>query len=148
MPSLYVHYKFGEDVLTKLPKNLKAKINSHKTLYHIFNQGNDNLYYYIFKLSYYRNLGIKFHHNKIDVFFANAFLYLKENPQVDSGIIYAFTGLLNMIAYQADTPILIALIMKMQLFIVVILSVIRKTDKMNLKKFLSLLVGIMSFLNN
>ncbi len=70
-----------------------------------------------------------------------------------TGIIYAFTGLLNMIAYQADTPILIALIMKMQLFIVVILSVIRKTDKMNLKKFLSLLVGIiciliMSFLNN
>ena len=96
-------------------------------------------------------------------------LYLKEKKQIPNmskenkkefgiytilvGIMYAVTGLLNMIAYQTDTPILIALIMKLQLFFVVILSVIRKTDKMNWKKTISLLVGvmcilIMSFINS
>ena len=63
-----------------------------------------------------------------------------------AGTIFAFTGLLNMLAYHADTPILIALIMKLQLFFVVILSVIRKTDKMNIKKIISLLVGVVCIL--
>ncbi len=58
------------------------------------------------------------------------------------GIIYATTSLLNAFAYSSGTPVLISLIMKLQLFFVVILSVIRKTDKMNVKKTISLLVGV------
>lgn len=58
------------------------------------------------------------------------------------GIIYAITSVLNMLAYIDATPILVTLIMKLQLFFVVIISVIRKTDKMNLKKIISLIVGV------
>ena len=47
-----------------------------------------------------------------------------------------------MIALQSETPIIVTLIMKLQLFFVVIISVIRKTDKMNWKKILSLITGV------
>ncbi|MCI8394383.1 MAG: EamA family transporter [Bacilli bacterium] len=67
------------------------------------------------------------------------------------GSIYAFTSILYMLAYMDQTPIMITLIMKLQLFFVVIISVICKTDKMNWKKMLSLIIGVicliwMSFL--
>ena len=58
------------------------------------------------------------------------------------GIIYAVTGLLYMFAFVGETPILITLITKLQLFFVVIISVLRKTDKMNRKKVISLIVGV------
>lgn len=47
-----------------------------------------------------------------------------------------------MLAYIGETPIIITLITKLQLFGVVLISVIRKTDKMNFKKTISLLVGV------
>ena len=59
------------------------------------------------------------------------------------GLIYAITSILSTIAYASSTPVIVGLIMKLQVFIVVIISVIRKTDKMNLKKVISLVVGIM-----
>lgn len=59
------------------------------------------------------------------------------------GIIYATTSLLYMLAFIGETPILITLITKLQLFFVVILSVIQKTDKMNFKKTISLIVGVL-----
>jgi len=59
------------------------------------------------------------------------------------GGIYSITTILSAIAYANGTPIIITLIMKLQLFLVVIISVIRKTDKMNWKKTVSLLVGIL-----
>lgn len=58
------------------------------------------------------------------------------------GGIYSITTILSTLAYRAGTPIIITLLMKLQLFIVVIISVIRKTDKMNFKKTVSLLVGV------
>lgn len=58
------------------------------------------------------------------------------------GTIYAITSLLYMLAFIGSTPIVITLITKLQLFIVVIISVIQKTDKMNLKKTLSLITGV------
>lgn len=57
-------------------------------------------------------------------------------------VIYAITSILSIIAYNNGTPVLINLIMHLQLFIVVIISVIRKTDKMNFKKIISLVVGV------
>jgi len=59
-------------------------------------------------------------------------------------IIYAVTSLLYMFAYIGETPIIITLITKLQLFFVVIISVFRKTDKMNWKKVISLLIGVLS----
>lgn len=58
------------------------------------------------------------------------------------GVIYSITTILSTLAYATGTPIIITLIMKLQLFIVVIISVIRKTDKMNFKKTVSLLIGV------
>ena len=58
------------------------------------------------------------------------------------GLIYAITTILSTIAYASSTPVIVGLIMKLQLFIVVIISVVRKTDKMNVKKVISLLVGV------
>ena len=59
------------------------------------------------------------------------------------GIIYAITSLLYMLAFIGETPILITLITKLQLFFVVIISVVRKTDKMNVKKTISLITGVL-----
>lgn len=59
-----------------------------------------------------------------------------------TGIIYTITSILYMLAYIGETPIIITLITKLQLFGVVIISVIRKTDKMNWKKTISLIVGV------
>lgn len=58
------------------------------------------------------------------------------------GGIYSITTILSAVAYASGTPIIITLIMKLQLFLVVIISVIRKTDKMNWKKVVSLIVGV------
>lgn len=58
------------------------------------------------------------------------------------GGIYAITTILSAVAYASGTPIIITLLMKLQLFIVVVISVFRKTDKMNLKKIISLIVGV------
>lgn len=59
-----------------------------------------------------------------------------------TGMIYTITSILYMLAYIGETPIIITLITKLQLFGVVIISVIRKTDKMNWKKTISLIVGV------
>lgn len=58
------------------------------------------------------------------------------------GFIFAITSILNQLAYIGFTPVVITLIMKLQLFLVVIISVIRKTDKMNWKKTISLIIGV------
>lgn len=58
------------------------------------------------------------------------------------GFLYSITTILSAVAYANGTPVIITLLMKLQLFIVVIISVIRKTDKMNFKKTISLLVGV------
>ncbi len=59
------------------------------------------------------------------------------------GIIYTIIDFLYMYAFIGETPIIVTLIMNLQIFFVVIISVIRKTDKMNTKKTISLIVGIL-----
>ncbi len=61
-------------------------------------------------------------------------------------LIYAITSILSMFAYVDGSPTMITLIMKSQLFLIVIISVIRKTDKMNIKKTVSLIVGALAIM--
>ncbi len=61
---------------------------------------------------------------------------------IATGLIFAITSILNQFAYIDSTPVLVTLIMKLQLFFVVMISVIQKTDKMNWKKTLSLILGV------
>lgn len=93
MPAIYTHYKFGQDVLQKLNKNLQNEIKENLNYYNMFNQGFDNLYYH-FKWIYYRNFGIKAHNHNIDNFFKNIFEYIKDNNlknnQKITNLIYGF----------------------------------------------------------
>ena len=93
MPALYTHYKFGQDVLQKLNKNLQNNIIENIHYYNMFNQGFDNLYYH-FKWTYYRNFGVNAHKHNIEQFFSNIFNYIKnnnlENDSKITNIIYGF----------------------------------------------------------
>lgn len=60
------------------------------------------------------------------------------------GFIYSITGLLYMLAFIGETPVVISLIVHLQLFFVVIISAIKKTDKINLKKLIALIIGTIS----
>ncbi len=91
------------------------------------------IYYILYKREYNKK-EIKNIENKDKSIFLRYILLL--------GLIYAITSILTTWAYDTGTPTLINLIMKLQLFFVVIISVIRKTDKMNIKKTISLIVGV------
>ena len=102
MPTLYMHYKFGKDVLNKLNKNTQKEIKKNIEYYNMYNQGFDNLYYYIFKWSYYRKFGIKAHQIKIDEFFYNMIDYIKNNNlENNSQVTNMVYGLIN--HYTLDT---------------------------------------------
>lgn len=57
-------------------------------------------------------------------------------------VIFSITDILGILAYYNCAPVIANLIMKLQVFIVVIISVVRKTDKMNWKKVVSLIIGV------
>ncbi len=60
------------------------------------------------------------------------------------GAIYTITSILYMKAYADGAPVIISLILQLQVFIIVIISVIQKTDKMNAKKILYLILSVLS----
>ena len=91
MPTLYTHYNFGLKVLNKVNKKLNKEINNNIKYYNIFNQGYDNLFYYLPKWNYYRNFAIRAHKNNVAEFFTNIINYLKEvnNPNLNP-FLYGF----------------------------------------------------------
>lgn len=46
MPSTYAHKRFGELVFEKLPEQMQAKLNAHKTAFYLGLHGPDILFYY------------------------------------------------------------------------------------------------------
>ena len=102
MPTLYTHYKFGNDVLNKLNNNQKESIKKEIKYYNMFNQGFDNLYYYHIHWKYYKNFGVRAHKKKVDIFFKNIFKFIKENKlENDSSITNMIYGFIN--HYTLDT---------------------------------------------
>lgn len=89
------------------------------------------IYYFLYHREKKKNTIEKRKDNK--TFFKNIFIL---------GLIYAIATILSTYAYASGKPVIISLIMKLQLFLIVIISVFRKTDKMNLKKVISLIVGV------
>ncbi len=79
MPTVYTHYKFGQDVLSQVNKKLNQSINQEISYYNMFNQGWDNLFYYHLKWSYYRNFAIRAHKKDVPLFFQNIIEYIKDN---------------------------------------------------------------------
>lgn len=101
-----------------------------------------NLTYYIVAIPIFYYLYKKDAQNKISLPKKEKKEFIKN--MIILGIIYATTSFIYMLAFIGETPVLITLITKLQLFIVVLISVIRKTDKMNWKKTISLLMGVTS----
>ena len=46
MPAAYAHYRFGQDVLSCLPQDKQASIQTHRALYDLGLHGPDLLFYY------------------------------------------------------------------------------------------------------
>ena len=104
MSALYTHYKFGNDVLEKLSNHQQKTIKKEIKYYNMFNQGFDNLYYYLPKWKYYRNFGINAHKKKVALFFEELVLYIKENKLENDSIITSMLyGIIN--HYTLDTLI-------------------------------------------
>lgn len=62
------------------------------------------------------------------------------------GITSSIGDYFYMKAFVLETPIIIYLINKLKVFLLVVLAVVTKSDKMNLKKIISLLVGMASII--
>lgn len=65
-------------------------------------------------------------------------------PILGVGLLYTIASFLYMLAYIGESPLIISLILELQVFIVVIISTIQKTDKMNLKKTIALFLAVLS----
>lgn len=106
MPSIYTHYKFGRDVLSKFSKDFNNNINDD--YYNLFNQSFDTLYYYNFlslkKGRKIREFAHYAHRNNSNLFFSNLIKYIKENNlEHNKEIISMLYGFIN--HYVLDTTI-------------------------------------------
>lgn len=91
MPTMYTHYKFGNDVLNKLSNDIQGDIKRYEKYYAMFNQGFDNLFYYHLNFKYYKNFGVKAHKNNVGLFFKSIFEYLNNHKNINHyNIIYGF----------------------------------------------------------
>ena len=83
MPSIVTHYYFGNDVLKRLPTNIKKKINKEKAIYDIFLQSFDNLFYYKFFTPFLgkkeRDLGYNAQKENVKKYFKNILITIKDN---------------------------------------------------------------------
>ncbi len=102
MPTLYTHYEFGQTVLNNLNGDVQKEIKENINYYNMFNQGFDNIYYYLFRWIHYRKFGIYAHKHNIDLFFKNIILFIQNNNlENDSKLTTMFYGFLN--HYTLDT---------------------------------------------
>lgn len=89
MPSTYAHYRFGQNVLRKLPEELQTVIDNHLPLYHIGLHGPDILFYYhpLFRHPV-NQIGYRLHEENADVFFRNGLKVLQDMPDPEAGLAY------------------------------------------------------------
>ena len=104
MPALFTHYEYGQEVLMKLDKSISDSIKSSVEYYNMFNQGWDNLFYYLPRWNYYRHLAGVAHKKKIREFFYNLITYIKDNNlESNSDVTNMVYGFIN--HYTVDTII-------------------------------------------
>lgn len=70
MPSAYAHYRFGEQLLPKLPADIRTLLQRHRRLFDLGLQGPDFFFYYkLGKDTPVRHLARKYHHRTgVEVF--------------------------------------------------------------------------------
>lgn len=60
------------------------------------------------------------------------------------GILEAFYYFFQTLSFMHESPVIVSLIAELRVFILVLLAVIFKTDKMTLKKWIALIIGVLS----
>ena len=110
MPSIVTHYYFGNDVLKRLPTNIKKKINKEKNIYDIFLQSFDNLFYYKFFTPFLgkkeRNLGYNAQKENVKKYFQNILITVKNN-QTNENISYLYGSICHYVLDSLCHPFVI-----------------------------------------
>ena len=90
MPSTYAHRRFGADVLTQLPKDLRAKIMAYRPLYDMGLHGPDLLFYYkALQSNPVNRLGNAMHEQPGRVFFTRAEGVVNASRNKNAALAYA-----------------------------------------------------------
>lgn len=81
MPSGYAHYRFGTQILSMMPADVRGPILRHRALFDMGLHGPDFLFFHHFlkKTALYQ-LGSDYHEKSGQDFFAQACNYVKEHP--------------------------------------------------------------------
>ncbi len=94
MPATYAHYRFGQEVLQRLPGEIKDLIQEEKDLFYIGLHGPDILFYYhVIKENRVNRLGHDLHRQSGCVFFQNTEKVLKAHGDSPAYLAYVY-GLL------------------------------------------------------
>lgn len=110
MASIYTHYKFSEDVLKKINKDILCSLSEEKRYYHIFSQSFDYLYsykfYYFLKINDVQRLSNKAHTTNVNLYFFNIINYMIENNQENNPYLreYLFASLNHYILDKLTHP--------------------------------------------
>lgn len=84
MPSAYTHYRFGDEMLRRLPEKLRRRIEPHRALYDIGVHGPDILFYFHpLKKTEIRKSGSDMHKRPGREFFAHAAEIIRPLQGVD-----------------------------------------------------------------
>ena len=112
MPTTYAHCRFGEEMLHRMPADVRGTVKRHRPLFDIGLQGPDPLLYYrpVLRGKVYR-LGQKFHMQTGRDFFSRVCRNLRRDPN-DSGQAYLYGVLCHYVldaschplAVQAENP--------------------------------------------
>ena len=107
MPITYAHCRFGEEMLHRMPADVRGTVKRHKMLFDIGLQGPDPLLYYppVWR-GKVRRLGQKFHMQTGREFFSRVCRTLRRDPN-DSGQAYLY-GVLCHFALDANCHPLVA----------------------------------------
>ena len=88
MPSTYTHYRFGQEVIQKVPDDIQKIILENKELYDIGLHGPDILFYYQpLKANPINSIGYQMHEHQGKEFFDNALKIIGEKP-MDEALAY------------------------------------------------------------
>ncbi len=94
MPSIVTHHLFAEEVYTHLSTETQNKIKPAYSIYQIFAQSFDNLFYYKFFTPWQgrkiRSLGNTAQKTNTDTYFKNLITYIKQNNFMDNPDLLAY----------------------------------------------------------
>ena len=91
MPTTYTHYRFGKDVLNKLPDNKQVLINKYRELYDIGLHGPDILFYYkALSHNFVNGYGGQLHNESGKQFFRHAGMTLRMHDIREEDLAYLY----------------------------------------------------------